>query len=65
MKVSLMEIKKSRIYELWNIDHSKVIRYKQIIKNNTLNESIELESENLNELMKEVRVQINKWNGLF
>ncbi|MCI6693015.1 MULTISPECIES: hypothetical protein [unclassified Clostridium] len=60
-----MEIKKSRIYELWNIDHSKVIRYKQIIKNNTLNESIELESENLNELMKEVRVQINKWNGLF
>ena len=64
MKVSLMEIKKSRIYELWNIDHSKVIRYKQIIKNNTLNESIELESENLNELMKEVRVQINKWNGL-
>ncbi|WP_294186580.1 hypothetical protein [uncultured Clostridium sp.] len=60
-----MEIKKSRIYEFWNIDHSKVIRYKQIIKNNTLNESIELESENLNELMKEVRVQINKWNGLF
>ena len=60
-----MEIKKSRIYELWNIDHSKVIRYKQIIKNNTLNESIELESENLNELMKEVIVQINKWNGLF
>ena len=60
-----MEIKKSRIYEFWNIDHRKVIRYKQIIKNNTLNESIELESENLNELMKEVRVQINKWNGLF
>ena len=65
MKVSLMEIKKGRIYELWNIDHSKVIRYKQIIKNNTLNESIELESEDLNGLMKEVRVQLNKWNELF
>ncbi|WP_308780668.1 hypothetical protein [uncultured Clostridium sp.] len=60
-----MEIKKGRIYELWNIDHSKVIRYKQIIKNNTLNESIELESEDLNGLMKEVRVQLNKWNELF
>lgn len=59
-----MDIKKSRIYELWNIDHSKVIRYKQIIKNNTLKESREIESENLNELMKEVRVQLNKWNEL-
>ncbi|MDU5106692.1 MULTISPECIES: hypothetical protein [unclassified Clostridium] len=59
-----MDIKKSRIYELWNIDHSKVIMYKQIIKNNTLNESMEIESDNLNELIKEVRVQLNKWNKI-
>lgn len=60
-----MDIKKSRIYELWNIDHSKVIMYKQIIKNNTLNESMEIESDNLNGLIKEVRVQLNKWNKIF
>lgn len=59
-----MDIKKGKIYELWNIDHSKVIRYKQVIKNNTLNESREIERDNLNELMKEVRVQINKWNEI-
>jgi len=59
-----MDIKKSRIYELWNIDHSKVIMYKQIIKNNTLTESMEIESDNLNELIKEVRVQLNKWNKI-
>lgn len=59
-----MNIKKGKIYELWNIDHSKVIRYKQVIKNNTLNESREIERDNLNELMKEVRVQINKWNEM-
>ena len=59
-----MDIKKSRIYELWNFDHSKVIKYKQIIKNYTLNESMEIESENLNELIREVRVQLNKWNEI-
>ncbi len=57
-----MDIKKSRIYELWNIDHSKVIRYKQVVKNNTLNESKEIEGDSLNELIKEVRAQLNKWN---
>lgn len=64
MKVIEVDIKKGKIYELWNIDHSKVIRYKQVIKNNTLNESREIERDNLNELMKEVRVQINKWNEI-
>ncbi len=59
-----MDIKKSRIYELWNVDNSKVIRYKQIIKNNTLNESMEFESDTLNELIKEVRVQLSKWNEI-
>lgn len=60
-----MDIKKSRIYELWDIDHSKVIRYKQIIKNDTLNEFREIETENLNDLIKEVRIQLNKWNDIY
>ena len=59
-----MDIKKSRIYELWDIDHSRVVRYKQIIKNNTLNESLEIEGDSLNELIKEVRMQLNNWNNL-
>ena len=59
-----MDIKKSRIYELWNIEHSKVIKYKQILRNKTLNEFIEIESENLNELIKEVRIQVKKWNDV-
>lgn len=59
-----MDIRKSRIYELWNIDHSKIIKYKQIIKNDTLNELKEVETENLNDLIKEVRTQLNKWNDV-
>ncbi|MDV4151371.1 hypothetical protein R0131_11015 [Clostridium sp. AL.422] len=60
-----MDIEKGRIYELWNVDHSKVVKYRQIIKNNTLNELKEIETESLNDLVKEVRVQINKWNGFY
>ena len=59
-----MDIKKSRIYELWNMDHSRVIKYKQVIKNNTLNESKAFESENLNDLIKEVKSQLTKWNEI-
>lgn len=59
-----MDISKSKIYELWNCDHSKIIKYKQIIKNNTLNELKSIEKENLNDLIKEVRFQINKWNEI-
>jgi len=59
-----MDIKKSRIYELWNIDHSRVVKYRQIIKNNTLDELKAIECDNLNELMKEVRNQLNKWNEI-
>lgn len=60
-----MNIKKSRIYELWNSDHSKIIKYKQIIKNHTLNELREIETDNLNDLIKEVRIQLNKWDDIF
>ena len=59
-----MDIKKSRIYELWNMDHSRVVKYKQIIKNNTLNESKAFECENLNDLIKEVKIQLTKWNEI-
>lgn len=59
-----MDIKKSRIYELWNKEHSKVIKYKQILRNKTLNEFIEIEGEDLNELIKAVRIQLKKWNDV-
>lgn len=59
-----MDIRKSKIYELWNIDHNKIIKYRQVIKNNTLNELFKIETDNLNELIKEVRSQINKWNDI-
>ncbi len=59
-----MDIKKGKIYELWNMDHNKIIRYKQIIRNNTLNELIEIEEDNLNDLITEVRKQINRWNNI-
>ena len=60
-----MNIKKSRIYELWNSDHSKIIKYKQIIENHTLNELRDIETDNLNDLIKEVRIQLNKWEDIF
>ncbi|WP_066893173.1 hypothetical protein [Clostridium nigeriense] len=59
-----MNITKSKIYEFWNTEHNKVIKYRQIIKNNKLNELKEIETENLNDLLKEVREQINKWNDI-
>ena len=59
-----MNITKSKIYEFWNTEHKKVIKYRQIIKNNKLNELKEIETENLNDLLKEVREQINKWNDI-
>ena len=59
-----MDIKKGKLYELGNMDHNKFIRYKQIIRNNTLNELIEIEEDNLNDLITEVRKQINRWNNI-
>ena len=59
-----MNITKSKIYELWDIEHNKVIKYKQVIKNNKLNELREIETESLNDLLKEVKIQISKWNNI-
>lgn len=57
-----MDIEKSKILEVWNSNHNKVVKYKQVIKNNTLNEVTEIETENLNELISEVRKQLYEWN---
>jgi TusA-related sulfurtransferase len=59
-----MNIEKSKILEVWNSNHNKVIKYKQVIKNNTLNEVTEIETENLNELISEVRKQLYEWNKI-
>ena len=59
-----MNITKSKIYELWNTEHSKVIKYRQVIKNNTSNELKSIETESLNDLLKEVKIQISKWNDI-
>ncbi|GAA0759608.1 hypothetical protein [Clostridium sartagoforme] len=59
-----MDIEKSKILEVWNSNHNKVVKYKQVIKNNTLNEVTEIETENLNELISEVRKQLYEWNGI-
>lgn len=59
-----MNITKSKIYELWNTEHSKVIKYRQVIKNNTSNELKSIETESLNDLLKEVKIQISKWNNI-
>ncbi|KLE15576.1 hypothetical protein [Clostridium sp. C8] len=59
-----MDIEKSKILEVWNSNHNKVVKYKQVIKNNTLNEVTEIETENLNELISEVRKQLYEWNKI-
>lgn len=59
-----MNITKSKIYECWNKEHNKVIKYRQVITNNRSNELKEIETESLNDLLKEVRNQINKWNDI-
>lgn len=59
-----MDIEKSKISEVWNSNHNKVVKYKQVIKNNTLNEVTEIETENLNELISEVRKQLYEWNKI-
>lgn len=57
-----MDIEKGKILE---VSYSnKGSKYKQVIKNNTLNRVAEIEGENLNELLSGVRKQIKRWNDL-
>ena len=59
-----MDIHKDRIIEVYNNAGNKVIIYKQKIINNTLNEVAEIETEDLNSLVKEVRKKLNEWNSI-
>lgn len=59
-----MDIHKDRIIEVYNNAGNKVIIYKQKIINNTLNEVAEIETEDLNSLVKEVRKKLKEWNSI-
>ncbi|MGL5379986.1 hypothetical protein [Clostridium sp.] len=56
-----MNIEKSKIQEVWNYDHNKVIKYTQTIKNKRLNDSKEIVADNLNSLISKVRGQVEEW----
>ncbi|WP_411167732.1 hypothetical protein ACH36K_11305 [Clostridium sp. MB05] len=59
-----MEIQKGKIIEVWNDNHNKVLKYRQVIRNNTLNEVAEIETKSLNSLMSKVRQQLNEWDKI-
>lgn len=59
-----MEIQKGKIIEIWNDNHNKVLKYRQVIRNNTLNEVAEIETRSLNSLMSKVRQQLNEWDKI-
>lgn len=59
-----MDIEKGKIVEIFDEELNKVIGYKQKIKNNTINKTTVIETDNLNTLISEVRKQVNEWNKL-
>lgn len=59
-----MDIQKEKIEEILDNSGSKVVRYKQKIINNTLNEEKEIVTNDLNSLINEVRKQMNEWNKM-
>lgn len=59
-----MDIHKNRIVEVYNTKGDKVLLYKQKIINNTLNEVAEIETDNLNNLISEVRKKVKEWNEI-
>lgn len=59
-----MKVEKGKIVEVWNDNHNKVLKYRQVIRNNTLNEVAEIETESLNSLMSKVRHQLNEWDKM-
>lgn len=58
-----MDIQKDRIIEVYNTAGNKVVIYKQKITNNTLNEVAEIETDDLNSLVNEVRKKMKEWNS--
>ena len=59
--VFTIEIEKSKIIEIWDSNHNKVLEYKQILKNKDLDDSINIVAENLTDLMTKVRYQVKEW----
>ncbi|NLL30708.1 MAG: hypothetical protein GX258_06605 [Clostridiales bacterium] len=59
-----MDIQKEKIEEILDNSGSKVVKYKQKIINNTLNEEKEIVTNDLNSLINEVRKQMNEWNKM-
>lgn len=59
--VFTIEIEKSKIIEVWDSNHNKVLQYKQILKNKDLDDSINIVAENLTDLMTKVRYQVKEW----
>lgn len=59
-----MEIEKGKIVEIIDEKSNKVVKYKQKIKNNTINATTEIETDSLNTLISEIRKQIKEWNKL-
>ena len=59
-----MDIKKEKIVEVFEEGSNRVVKYKQRIKNNTINATTEIETDSLNTLISEVRKQVNEWNRL-
>ena len=59
-----MEIEKGKIVEIFDEQSNKVVKYKQKIRNNTINTTTEIEADSLNTLISEIRKQINAWNKL-
>lgn len=56
-----MKIEKSKIVEVWDSNHNKILEYTQVIKNKELNDSKNIIASNLNDLMYKVRAQVNEW----
>lgn len=59
-----MEIEKSKIIEVWNNNHNKVLKYTQLVKDKKSNSSKKIIAEDLTGLMAKVRSQIQEWKEL-
>lgn len=59
-----MDIEKGKIVEIFDEKLNKVVKYKQKIRNNTINSTTEIETDSLKTLISEVRKQVNQWNKL-
>ena len=59
-----MDIHRDKIVEVYNDKGDKVLIYKQKLRNKTLNEIVEIETDDLNKLINEVRRKVNEWNNI-